>query len=105
VLGEEHDTLWVANLDGGEQRQVYEGVFSEVNWLPDGRLVFFTPAKGGGAACWALDPLSGTQELLADSSVVIYKPIDHIAVSPLGNALAFQAQDQQIWLLTFANDQ
>jgi hypothetical protein len=102
VLGEEHDTLWVANLDGGEQRQVYEGVFSQVNWLPDGRLVFFTPAKGGGAACWALDPLSGTQELLADSSIVIYKPVDHIAVSPKGDALAFQAQDQQIWLLSFS---
>jgi len=100
--GDETDTLWVANLDGGEQRQVYEGVFSQVNWLPDGRLVFFTPAKGGGAACWTLDPLSGTMELLADSSIVIYKPVDHIAVSPKGDALAFQAQDQQIWLLSFS---
>lgn len=100
ITGEEADTLWIANFDGEEQRQVFEGVFSEFNWLPDGRLVFFTPAKEGGAACWALDPLTGTKELLADSSTVIYKPIGNIAVSPKGDALAFVAQDQQIWLLS-----
>lgn len=98
--GTESDTLWVANLDGADQKQVFEGVFSEVNWLPDGRLVFFTPGKEGGAACWALDPRTGNKELLADSSIVIYKPIDHIAVSPKGDMLAFQAQDGNIWLLT-----
>jgi hypothetical protein len=93
------DSLWVSNLDGGERRQVFQGGFSEVNWLPDGRLVFFTPGKEGGAACWALDPRTGSQELLADSSVVVWKPVGSIAVSPKGNALAFEAQDRQIWLL------
>jgi hypothetical protein len=103
IKGDEADTLWVANQDGNEQKQVFEGIFSEVNWLPDGRLVFFTPAKEGGASCWALDPHTGTKELLADSSTVIYKPIDHIAVSPKGDALAFVAQDQRIWLLKLQN--
>lgn len=102
--GAESDTLWVANLDGAEQKQVFEGVFSEVNWLPDGRLVFFTPGKEGGAACWALDPKTGNKELLADSSIVIYKPVEHIAVSPTGDMLAFQAQDGNIWLLKFEKE-
>lgn len=97
--GAETDSLWVANLDGADQKQVFEGIFSEVNWLPDGRMVFFTAGREGGAACWALDPRTGNKELLADSSVVIYKPIDHIAVSPKGDMLAFQAQDGNIWLL------
>jgi proteasome lid subunit RPN8/RPN11 len=93
------DSLWVSNLDGEDVQMVFQGVFSEVNWLPDGRLVFFTPGKEGGAACWALDPRTGSQELLADSSVVVWKPVGSIAVSPKGDALAFEAQDRQIWLL------
>jgi len=99
TLGEEQDALWVANLDGTDQKKIFEGVFSAFNWLPDGRLVFFTAGKEGGAACWALDPRTGTKVLLADSSAVFYKPLGQIAVSPTGDALAFQAQDQQIWLL------
>lgn len=99
TLGEEQDALWVANLDGADQKKIFEGVFSAFNWLPDGRLVFFTAGKEGGAACWALVPRTGTKVLLADSSAVFYKPLGQIAVSPTGDALAFQAQDQQIWLL------
>lgn len=93
------DSLWVSNFNGDDPKQVFQGVFSEVNWLPDGRLVFFTPGREGGAACWALDPHTGSQELLADSSVVVWKPVGSIAVSPNGAALAFEAQDRQIWLL------
>jgi hypothetical protein len=96
---DEVDSLWVANPDGEDARMVYQGIFSEVNWLPDGRLVFFTQGKEGGAACWALGPRTGSQELLADSSVVVWKPVGSIAVSPNGDALAFEAQDRQIWLL------
>jgi hypothetical protein len=101
VHGEEEDELWVANLDGAEQKRLYKGVFSDFSWLPDGNLVFFSAGKDGGAACWALNPLTGNRQLLADSSVVFYKPIGPIAVSPAGNALAFEAQDYQIWMLKF----
>jgi hypothetical protein len=93
------DSLWVSNLDGKDNQKLFEGVFSEVNWLPDDRLVFFTPGKEGGAACWAIDPHTGQLELLADSSVVVLKPVGSITVSPQGDALAFEAQDRQIWLL------
>jgi hypothetical protein len=95
------DSLWVANLDGKNPKQVLKGTFSEVNWLPDNRLVYFTPGKVGGAACWAYDPNSNNHELLADSSVVVWKPVGSIAVSPKGDALAFKAQNHQIWLLKF----
>jgi hypothetical protein len=95
------DTLWISNLDGKNPKQVLKGTFSEVNWLPDNRLVYFTPGKEGGAVCWAYDPNTGNHELLADSSVVVWKPVSSIAVSPKGDALAFKAQDHQIWLLKF----
>lgn len=99
--GSDMDTLWTADFDGNNLNSVWEGVFSEARWLPDGRLIYFTPGKEGGAACWALEPRTGTRELLADASVIVWKPVSTFAVSPLGNALAFEAQDRQLWVLHF----
>lgn len=97
--GSEMDTLWIADFDGNNLQRLWEGVFSQVRWFPDGRLIYFTPGREGGAACWAQNPHTGTRELLADASVVVWKPIDAFDVSPQGNALAFEAQDQQLWVL------
>jgi hypothetical protein len=97
--GSELDAVWVGNFDGNALRPLWEGVFSQVRWLPDGRLIYFTPGREGGATCWAQDPHTGSRELLADTSIIVWKPVDTFDVSPRGDMLAFEAQDRQIWLL------
>jgi len=101
LRGGEEDSLWIANLDGNEEEVLWEGVFSNAEWTPDGDLLFFIPGKQSGAACWRLDPNTKAKELIADSETIFWKPIDTFAVSPEGNSIIFLAQDGNLWLLEF----
>ena len=74
-------------------------VFSQVKWHPDGHLVYFSPGIDGGAACWIVDPATGMREILVDSSIIVWKPVDDFSISPAGEMIAFLAQDRQIWVL------
>lgn len=98
---EDGQALWWVDITTAEEQVLLPQVLSAAHWLPDGTIVYMTPSAEDGAVLWQLDPRTGISTLLADAAVLLWRPVEDFVVSPLGNALAYQAQDGQLWLIVW----
>lgn len=97
ISGDE-TSLWITESTGANPQELEKGT-SKAHWLKEDNLAFFTAGENGGALYWTVNPFTNEKTLLANASVIVWKPVDDFAISPNENSVVFRAQNGRIWLL------
>ncbi|MEM1203613.1 MAG: protein kinase [Acidobacteriota bacterium] len=91
--------IWLAELEGGQRRQLTRSAdkSSQASWLTEGR-VAFVRHQGTQRRLLAIDPVAGTETLLAD----LPSDVDWAAVSPDGSRISYHTaaagQSFDVWV-------